>query len=380
MCLTRESRTGGERSVAVDWHDCAWSPLIVVQGRWGEATDEPARVCQNTTLAMARGDARPTRKIRRTIKRLPEATPILHPSLFISKSMKTTSLKSGDWPAFVSLRRGKQVTSNGGKSTGPKVSLSSQLSTFNRFRAFTIVELLVVIAIIGILAAMLLPVLTKAKIAAQKKQATIEMTQIVGAIQQYDSVYGRFPVSKEDQALAGTNDITVGGAAYDLNGTTLFWTMGITNNAEVVAILMDVTNYPGGGATPNMDHVKNPQRTIFLSPKLAPDTNSPGIGPDGVYRDPWGCPYIITMDLSYDDQCRDSNYCQKAVSQIQSGSPQGLNGLYNPDANPDSDDFLYHGKVMVWSAGPDRKIDAPPISTWGRADQGFNKDNILSWQ
>ena len=34
-----------------------------------------------------------------------------------------------------------------------------------------------------------------------------------------------------------------------------------------------------------------------------------------VYRDPWGNPYIITMDLNYDEQCQDAFYCQQAVSQ-----------------------------------------------------------------
>jgi len=259
-------------------------------------------------------------------------------------------------------------------------------------RAFTIVELLVVIAIIGILAAMLLPVLARAKIAAQKKQAAIEISQIVGAIQQYDSVYGRFPVSANDQQLVGTNDFTCGGAGYDVSGNNQLWTMGVTNNAEVIAILIDATNYPAGGPTPNMNHVKNPQQTIFLNAKYGNDTNSPGIGPDGVYRDPWGNPYIITMDLNYDEQCRDSNYCQQVVSQLPPPAlpaygQLGNNGLYNPIVSPltkeDRDNFLYHGKVMVWSAGPDRKIDAlPPYGTtdWGPGDQGFNKDNILNWQ
>jgi len=170
--------------------------------------------------------------------------------------------------------------------------------------------MLTVIAIIAILAAMLLPVLSRAKITAQKKQAAVEISQIVGAIQQYDSVYGRFPVSAADQALVGpTNDFTCGGAGYDINGINQLWTVGVTNNAEVIAILTDATNYPGGGPTPNMNHVKNPQRTIFLNAKMASDTKSPGVGPDGVYRDPWGNPYIITMDLTYDEQCHDAFYC-----------------------------------------------------------------------
>jgi hypothetical protein len=42
---------------------------------------------------------------------------------------------------------------------------------------------------------------------------------------------------------------------------------------------------------------------------------------------------------------------------------------------PGPDNWAYHGKVMVWSAGPDGKID--PLVP---ANTGVNKDNILSWQ
>ena len=106
------------------------------------------------------------------------------------------------------------------------------------------------------------------------------------------------------------------------------------------------------------------------------DTNSAGVGTDLVYRDPWGNPYVITMDLNYDDQCQDAFYSLKGVSQ-QSGQ-SGFNSLGNStDPNGNGNNFRYHGKVMVWSAGPDGKIDR---SASARANTGFNKDNVLSWQ
>ena len=262
---------------------------------------------------------------------------------------------------------------------------------------FTIVELLTVIAIIAILAAMLLPVLSKAKVAAQKRQAMVEISQIVGAIQQYDSVYGRFPISPAAQSAAAvTNgDFTYGGVFQTPSGTPV--TVGtpvngsILTNSEVIAILMDLTNYPNGLLTVNTNHQKNPQRNIFLNAKMSgydPAANDPqppaGVDNAGVYRDPWGSPYVISMDLNYDEQCQDAFYSLQNVSQTASGSQTGLNGLFNPVANGNSDNFLYHGKVMVWSAGPDRKIDqAPPITVHsgpGNANLGVNKDNILNWQ
>jgi hypothetical protein len=45
------------------------------------------------------------------------------------------------------------------------------------------------------------------------------------------------------------------------------------------------------------------------------------------------------------------------------------------DAGGNGDHFQYQGRAMVWSAGPDQKINTE-IS----ADQGENKDNIVSWQ
>jgi hypothetical protein len=104
---------------------------------------------------------------------------------------------------------------------------------------------------------------------------------------------------------------------------------------------------------------------------------------DGVYRDPWGNPYIITLDLNYDNKCRDALYRWDATSsrKPRDGDPVGVLGLYQ---NAGKNTFEAPDSVMVWSMGPDGKAVAVdsnfPLPLVPLAPEPPDKDNILSWK
>ncbi|MDP7048743.1 MAG: prepilin-type N-terminal cleavage/methylation domain-containing protein [Verrucomicrobiota bacterium] len=246
---------------------------------------------------------------------------------------------------------------------------------------FTLVELLVVIGIIAILAAMILPTLGKAKDSAKKAQAKSEMQNISGGVRAYEAEYSRFPIPTQITAQLKTPDYTFGTMHMSGNSARRLTnpkgellpkiaTSGRVqvSNAELVAILRAQEKFRTGRPTSNRNHRMNPKKVNFLNAKDVTSTTQGGVGTDGVFRDPWGSPYIVTVDANYDGKTIDAFYGQGSVSAAERN--EGLNGLTRVKGG-----YQANSSVLVWSLGPDGLASADE-----KANQGTNKDNILSWQ
>ncbi|HSH16232.1 MAG TPA: prepilin-type N-terminal cleavage/methylation domain-containing protein [Verrucomicrobiae bacterium] len=254
---------------------------------------------------------------------------------------------------------------------------------------FTLIELLVVIAIIAVLAGLLIPAVGAARTKAQIARTRVEINGLVAAINQYKQDYGVWPVPKQAQEIAADN---FGHYTFGRNqGNEWHYSTPLPavreaylmDNRGVVAILM------ARDIEPNLGNARNPRKIKYLDVKDAKDNTSSGIGPDGVYRDPFGNPYIMSFDLDYDGTLADTVYRRDTVSGMGATSVPGYLGhVFNDSRN------WYEAKqsVMVWSVGPDggalpvNPADNRPVRPAGTpadvpgARLDPNKDNILSWQ
>jgi len=198
-----------------------------------------------------------------------------------------------------------------------------------RHRAFTLIELLVVIAIIAILVGLLFPAFKAVQTQARQTQAKNDLTQIVNAVNAFYTEYGKYPVTTADDTP-------------------------IIPNSTLFDVLRNMTGALQGNTS-------NPRAIVFISPPYVKNTASPRAGIQstgtniGIYYDPWGTPYQVAIDTSYDNQMT---------------NPYGTNGA---GPNP-----LQQG-VIAWSFGQDGCLGTK--QSGGSCDGIFtNSDDVISWQ
>jgi hypothetical protein len=198
------------------------------------------------------------------------------------------------------------------------------------------------------------------------------MTNLYLAIRAYESDYRRWPVSTNTE-WSGLADFTFG--TIGTKSSVLVTNGGgiEANNAEVISILLNITSFRNGTLTPNHGSSLNPRHLVMLNASMA-NQEEPGVGVDGVYRDPWGNPYIITIDLDSNGKCRDAFYSKAEVS----ASDRGASGHYDLARHTGAfgnDVYELNRPIMIWSLGPDGKADSNL-----KANRGVNKDNVLGWR
>ena len=185
--------------------------------------------------------------------------------------------------------------------------------------------------------------------------AKVDCQTIATSIKQYYDDYKRYPTRKGQKANTKGGDLT-------------FDSVNLPNS-DAIVILIDDTEL----SDVNKNHRANYKKTRYFEPKMTGNYDDQGIGPDGIFRDPFGNPYVISVDLNNDDKCSDLLYEMPGISGIAS-ERIGHHGLMRETIGGE-ELFVLPGSVMVWSAGPDKE------TSWNvNAKEGVNYDNIIGWQ
>jgi prepilin-type N-terminal cleavage/methylation domain-containing protein len=126
--------------------------------------------------------------------------------------------------------------------------LNPQPSTLSQLRAFTLIELLVVIAIMGVLAALLFPVVGAVKKRQYIFNTQAEMAKLETAIDRYKATYGFYPPDNPGNPLTNQLYFELVGTVYNPTNTPVYTTLD--GSAQINASDVPIA-FPGVGGFMN---------------------------------------------------------------------------------------------------------------------------------
>ncbi len=183
-------------------------------------------------------------------------------------------------------------------------------------RAFTLIELITVIAIIAILMGLLLPAVQVVRNAANKARAKADALNIVSAVKSYYTDYGQYPPG----SLTSGTDILFGPVVTAPSATVRNWVlMDVLRNVTDTSWMVSGTANLRGVVyldVPNAQSSTVPKGGIVSGTSGAVVTS---LAYGGDFVDPWGTPYFIAVDYSYNNAIDTAIWSDVGASQLRTG-------------------------------------------------------------
>lgn len=237
-------------------------------------------------------------------------------------------------------------------------------------RYFTLVELLVVVGIVVILAGLVLPAVIGGAQQGRITQAKSDMKAIQMALAQMDQTYGRILTtsgsgnsisvpyatgkdSSDSLALDGNSKKTDDDNLAGSSKTTLFVTLGAANVAAYNSLIAELTGV-GKCSDGFLGYKHNPRKIKFLDPNTnfdPSDLYNSSANQKYLWRDPWGNPYNILINIDGNDRI----------------------------VRPDDTSKYIMGKTAVYSWGPNGEENNGKNIAEGGTNVNKLDDDIATW-
>lgn len=201
----------------------------------------------------------------------------------------------------------------------------------NKRHTFTLVEILFVIGIIIILSTLILSAVIYAPKKARMAAAKSDITALYNAIRQFEADYGAFPVPESKTGVF----------TFEQDSDDYEWLIKVLQGETL-----------SGSDDINSRHRK------YLD--IQGNTK-------GIFQDPWGKDYIITLNLDYNGEITDD--IPDGIDETKAGIKE--NKIYRD--------------IVIWSSGPDKKsyaLNDPSVYPPNEEEEKRrreNKDNIYSF-